>query len=108
MRAVAVDGHTPHMASLAVIVVERKVLNSTVIPKCDSAWCPTEAAGELFLRAMIKQEVQKRTAFAAGHVFEIHGEGHVHVKRFASGFRMGADDGMLKFRHVVIGIVYVH
>ena len=57
MRAVAIDGDAPHMSPLAMIVVKGEVLNAAIIPESHGAWRPAEAAGELFLRAMIKQEV---------------------------------------------------
>ena len=57
MRAVAIDGDAPHMSPLAMIVVKGEVLNAAIVPESHGAWRPAEAAGELFLRAMIKQEV---------------------------------------------------
>src|SRR5690242_17039383 len=45
-RFVAAKGHAVHDAAIAVVIVDRVVLRATVVPECDRADFPAEAAGE--------------------------------------------------------------
>lgn len=51
-RSSAVDGDAAHVAAVAMIVVESKVLHTAVVPESDGPFCPTEAAGDLFPRGL--------------------------------------------------------
>ena len=43
-----VDSDAAHVATVAMIVVESKMLHTAIVPESDGSFCPTEAAGDLF------------------------------------------------------------
>ena len=108
MRAIAIDRHTAHVPSVALVIIERKMLDTSIVPKSNRACGPAKTAGELLLRAMVEEELEERSAFATGHVFEMHSEGRIDVKRFAPCFWMGAHNRVFMLGDIVTSSVDIH
>src|SRR5580704_15157058 len=107
-RPLALDRHPVHDAALAVIVVDRVVLDAAIVPERDRALFPAEAAGEFGPHRVLPQVVEQRRALLLGHVLEADREGAVDVERFATGLDMSADDRMLDLAVRVLAIVEPH
>src|SRR5690606_9672623 len=58
---IPVHRHAPHVAALAVIVVEREVPDAAIVPEGEGAGRPAKAAGEGFAAADLEKVVQQRT-----------------------------------------------
>ena len=46
IRAITIDGDAVHDPALAMVIVDRVVLDAPVVPKGDGVGAPAEAAGE--------------------------------------------------------------
>src|SRR6202041_504357 len=89
-RPLALDRHPVHHAALAVIIVDRVVLDGAVVPERDRALLPPEAAGEFRAHRVAVEVVEERRALLLGHVLEARGEATMHVERLPAAFDMGA------------------
>src|SRR5678815_3793959 len=85
-----------------MIVVHRKVLCATIIPKCKRAGMPHETARELRFNLMPEKIIEEASAFLFGPIPEVRGVADVHVERLAPGLRMRADDWMLAYQRFVL------
>jgi hypothetical protein len=81
-----------HHPPKPVIVIHRVVLHAAVVPERDGVGLPHEAAGELRLHLVRKQELQQRRAFFVGHAGDAGGVRHVHVQRLAAGLGVRAGE----------------
>src|SRR5271163_741027 len=79
-------------ATLAMIVVDRKVPGRAVVPEGERAFAPMEAAGKLGPHRMPVEVFEQRARFLVGPAVEAQGETRVDIERLAAGLRV-ADDG---------------
>src|SRR5262245_26328608 len=94
-RRVARQRDAMHDAPEPVVVVDRVMLGAAVVPECQRARLPAEAAGELRLYLVAKQEVEQRGALLGRETLELGGMTGVDIERLAPGFGMCAHDRML-------------
>src|SRR5207253_5031956 len=80
-RAFALDRHAVHDPARAAIVVDRVVLDATIVPERDRIGLPAETAGEFRAHRVVAEIFQQRGALRLGHVLEAQGEGAIDVKR---------------------------
>ena len=77
---------------MAVIVIDRVMLGTTIVPESDGANAPTEAAGKFRANLMAEEVVEYRRAFCGSHTVEGYSVGNVDIERPASGFGVNAHD----------------
>src|SRR6516162_7528549 len=94
-RALALDRDPVHQPPPSVVIVDRVVLDRTVVPERQRPRLPTEPASEFGAHRMIVEIVQQRRALCLGHVLEAQREGAVDVGCLSAGLAMGANDWML-------------
>src|ERR1700730_290339 len=83
-----------HYPTMAVIVIDRVMLGTTIVPESDGANAPTEAAGKFRTNLMAEEVVEYRRAFCGSHTVEGYSVGNVDVERPASGFGVNAHNRM--------------
>ena len=79
-----------HDPTKAVVVVDRQVQSTSVVPKGDRARSPAEAAGELGLHLVAEQKFQQWRAFFDRHVLKADAMGKIDEQAASSRFRMGS------------------
>src|ERR1700719_4906492 len=89
-RQFGADRQAPQDASLAVIIVDREMLATAVVPDADRAPLPAQAGGEFRPGAVRLQEVDQWPAFFVGHVLEADCVAGIYVERPPPGLGMGA------------------
>src|ERR1700691_6309799 len=107
-RPLAFDRHAVHDAALAVVVVDRVVLDAAVVPERDRVLFPTEAAGEFGAHGVFVKVVEERCAFLLGHALEAYREAAVDIEAFLAAPRMGADDRMVDLAVGLLGKMDAH
>src|SRR6267154_3898984 len=108
-RQFGADRQAPQHPALAVIIVDREMLATAVVPDADRALLPAQAGGEFRPGAMRLQEIDQRPAFLVGPVLAADRVARIDVERLLAGLGMGAHDRVL--RHVafgVIGVAHLH
>ena len=108
VRAVTVDGDAVHDPALTMVIVDRVVLDATVVPKGNCVGAPAEAAGEFGPYQVAVEIVEERRALFCAHAAEADREGAVDEQPLAPGFGMRADDGVLDFGMCGIAMPDVH
>lgn len=83
-----------HVTALAVVIVQRVMLNAAIVPERHGARLPTDPAGELLLLAVIEKETQHHVALTAPHPLDPLREGSVDIQRLVAGPWMSPDDWM--------------
>lgn len=94
-RHIASERDSVKQAFMAVVVINRIVKHTAVVPKGDRAGLPIEATSELGFDLVGKQKVQQRLTLLFGPAHEVRGVCGIDVERAPSGFGMGANDRML-------------
>ena len=89
-----------HDAPESMIVVHRVVLSAAVVPERERARLPAKAAGEFRPDLMLEEKLEQGPALLLAQSLEVRRVADVDEKRLASGFRMGARDGMLRNQHL--------
>ena len=86
VRAVTVDGDAVHDPALTMVIVDRVVLDATVVPKGNCVGAPAEAAGEFGPYQVAVEIVEERRALFFAHAAEADREGAVDEQPLAPGF----------------------
>src|SRR5690242_13058779 len=107
-RTVTVDGDAMHDPLLAVVIVDRVMLDAAIVPECDCVRAPSEAAGEFRLCRMAIEEIEQRRALLLGHTGKADREVVIDVKRLAAGLGMGAHDRVLDLSLGLVTEVDLH
>lgn len=97
MRTIPIHRNPAHMAAVAMIIVERIVPDTAIVPKGYRPFAPAKAAGETLFPAVIEQKSQQGFALMARHIFKPQGEGGVYIESLFAVFGMGADNRMFRF-----------
>src|SRR5579859_889428 len=90
VNGVAADLRAAHDAAERASIVHRQMLGAAIVPECDGAIRPAEAAGELRPMAVFQQIFQQWPALGLCPTFEADGVGAVDEQQLAAGFRMRA------------------
>src|SRR5690349_24765868 len=85
-----------HDPAMPMVVVDRVVLRGEIVPECQRARTPTEAAGELGLGEVTEEIVQQRPALGLCHATEALGVRDVYIERLATGLGVRAQHGVLR------------
>src|SRR5215469_5897322 len=88
-RQFLADRQAPQHSTLALVVVDREVLATAIVPDRDRALFPADAGGEFRPRAMRLQEIDQRLALFLGHALEPDRVPVADVKRLAARLRVG-------------------
>src|SRR6516165_8403265 len=108
VRAVTVDGDAVHDPALTMVIVDRVVLDATVVPKGNCVGAPAEAAGEFGPYQVGVEIVEERRALFFAHAAKADRESAVDEQPLAPGFGMRADNGVLDFGLCGIAAPDVH
>ena len=83
-----------HQPAITIVVVDRTVPHSTVIPECNGALLPMEAAGEFGTRRMAVKKVQERLAFIGSPAPEPDGVVRIDIEDLLAAFGVAKHNGM--------------
>ena len=61
----------PHITPVAVIIVDRNMFKTSIVPKCYRARLPIEATSEFRPRRVLEKVLQQRLAFFLCHTLKI-------------------------------------
>src|SRR5476651_1009335 len=86
-----------HDAAEAVVVVDRIVHGTAIVPERERSYLPLEAAGELGPGLVAPQELQQRQALLLRPALDVRRVRDRRVERLASGLGMRAHEWMLGF-----------
>src|SRR5262249_40636895 len=89
------ESDSVHHPAVAVIVVDRIVLGTPVVPECQRTYAPLEAAGEFRTGLVAEKGFEQRGTLVFGHVLKPHGVRNVDVQRLATSLGMCPNRWML-------------
>ena len=108
VRSVALDGDSPHSAGVAGVVVERVVLDASVVPHHHRSGLPLHPACEAFLDGVSEQELKESIGFRLVQTDDSGGECAVDVERLRAGLRVGTDNRVLDGVVCVVDALGLH
>ena len=87
-----------HQSQMTVIVVDRIMQHTPVIPDRETAFFPAYPATVLGANLVTVQGMQEAFAFFLAPIFKACGVRHIHIKHRLAGFGVFANDGVRGFK----------